>query len=365
MQENIFNIKDFGAINDGRTDCTLAIQNAIDQAAKVQGTVLIPAGVFLTNELKLKPFITLKGDAKWSYRNHAGSILKLFNADNRCLLNITAAQGVKITDLCLDGANLGTDIHGVATIRHDDEPLKEEDTTCIDHIRVANFSGDGLHMQRIWCFSVRHSQIGFNHGNGLYIKGWDAFITDNWFSNNYRCGILSDKEMSAIVITGNRLEWNGEAGLKAINPICVNITGNAFDSAGGPGLDLNNPQGSRAINVTVVANTFNRSGMPLIRNEFSGLSCHVHIVRAINLVMQSNSFFQGFDDSGDRSLLCPETGIIIQKLKSCIIKDNAMFNCATKNVYLDLGEHLEGNDINITGSVKPTVGAILYPFFDD
>lgn len=55
-----FSIVDFGAINDGRTLNTAAINAAIDAAAKVEGRVIIPSGgVFLSGSILLKGAIEL------------------------------------------------------------------------------------------------------------------------------------------------------------------------------------------------------------------------------------------------------------------------------------------------------------------
>ena len=60
-----------------------------------------------------------------------------------------------------------------------------------------------------------------------------------------------------------------------------------------------------------------------------------------------------------------ETAICIKKLKDCIIKDNRLMSCATQEVYIDEGEHVGENVIEITGSTQDTVGEYLFPFFDD
>ena len=55
------NIKDYGALGDGMTKETSAIQQAIDAAhAEGGGTVLFPAGKYLSGTLYLKSFVTLR-----------------------------------------------------------------------------------------------------------------------------------------------------------------------------------------------------------------------------------------------------------------------------------------------------------------
>lgn len=59
----IFDITDYGAVSDGKTLSTQAIQKAIDACAKAGGgMVWIPAGIFLSGELELKSNITLHLD---------------------------------------------------------------------------------------------------------------------------------------------------------------------------------------------------------------------------------------------------------------------------------------------------------------
>jgi polygalacturonase len=61
----IFNIMDFGAVADGKTLNTIAINNAIANASKSGGgTVLIPEGTFLTGAIHLKSNIRLHLDDK-------------------------------------------------------------------------------------------------------------------------------------------------------------------------------------------------------------------------------------------------------------------------------------------------------------
>lgn len=57
-----FNVRDYGARGDGVTKNTAAIQQAIDAAAKQGGSVVFPAGTYLTGALFVKSGVTLRLD---------------------------------------------------------------------------------------------------------------------------------------------------------------------------------------------------------------------------------------------------------------------------------------------------------------
>ena len=95
------------------------------------------------------------------------------------------------------------------------------------------FTGDGVRLDPIWCFSVRSCEIICNDGNGLYVSGWDGFILDNWLSSNGGAGYCSEAANAAITMTGNRIEWNGNSGIRILGGSHYNITGNYIDRSGG------------------------------------------------------------------------------------------------------------------------------------
>ena len=361
---NTFNIEDFGAISDGKTDCTKAIQKTIDAAALNGGVVLVPSASYLTGKIILKPHVTIKGDVSWSYRNDGGSTLILNNENDKCLIDASGAYGATISSLCLNGKWLGK-AHGVQINYEKGNPRIEEDTLTIDGCKISHFNKCGIYLNHVWCFSIRHSMISDNIESGLYIKGWDGFILDNWFSGNREYGVYSDEECSSITMTSNRVEWNFLAGFRLMNPININITGNYFDASGGPALDLANPKGKRAINVTVTGNIFHRSGMKALSQNKDVVSAHIDMERCMNVIVTSNVFYYGIDDNGNAQFLCPDIGIQIKKLKNCVIKDNALDKCATKAVLIDNGMHEGGNAIELNGTYQNHLDEFWYPFFKD
>jgi len=56
------NVERYGAVGDGTTLCTAAIQKTIDTAAAGGGTVIVPKGVYLTGSLFLKSGVDLRID---------------------------------------------------------------------------------------------------------------------------------------------------------------------------------------------------------------------------------------------------------------------------------------------------------------
>lgn len=105
---SVFNIRDFGAVGDGVTMDTTAIQAAIDACTADQGgTVLVPAGTFLTGTLFLKSNVTLHLAARalilgsTSLADYATNIARCGFVNetsiDKCLIYAENAENVGIT----------------------------------------------------------------------------------------------------------------------------------------------------------------------------------------------------------------------------------------------------------------------------
>ena len=186
----IFNICDYGAVGDGKTDCTRAIQTALNLASECMGEVVVPPGVYKTGQVKMGPNTKLSGTSAWLFRDFGGSVFELNDPDAVCMIDITGAFGCHINGMSLCGCDLGENIHGVYLSWPVYNGGSKEDTPTLDDCKIGRFSGDGVHLHHIWCYSVRHCMLCFNGGAGLYMDGWDGFVIDNWFSANRRGGRL-------------------------------------------------------------------------------------------------------------------------------------------------------------------------------
>jgi len=330
------NVREFGATGDGKTDDTKAIQRALDAAGEGRGAVFVPAGVYLCADLQMRPNTAMVGVPTWNYGGAGGTVLRLADGAAKCLLNIAGAPGATIDGLALDGAGLGKGIHGIFLDKPDFG--KHEDAFRIERCQVARFTGDGANLAHAWCFSARHSMLAFNQGDGLRLRGWDGFLSDNWFSGNQRAGFAARDENGSVTFTCNRVEWNGEENLLITGGDGYQITGNFFDRAGTCGIALRNGH-RRCFQMTVTGNYFKRSGKRA--DVASHDSSHILIEGAEGITCVGNNLHVGRDDGG-RGVWSPAYGIVCKNLENCVITNNVLHQGALRQLIVDLGSHGEG-----------------------
>jgi hypothetical protein len=329
----------FGATGDGGTDDTAAIQAAIDAAAEVQGTLLFPPGTYCCSTLRMHSQVGLFAHPAWTYRGFGGAVLKLTDDKARCLIDMTGAIGCTLNGLSICGADrMGEGIHGVMVDKPDYG--KQEDNPRIERCRIGEFSGDAVHLNRIWCFSVRHCMLSWGNGNGLWVRGWDGFVLDNWFSGHRGAGYAAYEESAAVTMTGNRVEWNGAGGIVIHDGTHYNICNNYIDRSGGPGICVlpNGDYWGKGFSVT--GNLINRSGKP---NTKPGdcRSAQMHFERCRGLTVTGNTMTVGRDD-GNKGDWSPDEGIAYGALQNSVITANVMQDGALKELMVDLRGHGEG-----------------------
>lgn len=348
-----FNILDFGAVGDGKTDCTAAVQNALDKAKECMGRVTVPPGKYLVGSLKMRgQGVSLVGASAWSYRSDGASVFILNDENADCMIDISGAFGCAIRGMSLCGNDLGDvkehPIHGIKLYWDEYNGGGEEDSPAIDDCRIGHFSGDGVHFEHVWAFSVRHSMLHRNKGNGLFIEGWDGFILDNWFSVNDGWGIKGGEVVASVTLTGNRVEWNHSGGFCFPFGDSYNFTGNFFDRSHGPAVQLG---GENPVTLaTLTGNIFRRSGAYVDKGfEDPYDSCHVRLQNCSNLTLIGNTMRVGRNDGGG-GVLSPDYGMIIRDCRECIVKDNTMMTGALKELIVESG--------NQNSRIKNNIGTL-------
>jgi hypothetical protein len=355
------NVCRFGAVGDGETDDTQAIQDAIDAATEISGQVIFPPGVYACSTLRLKPHVTLKGCATWSYWYYKGSVIRLIDDTTNCLIDATKAIGAVIDGLALDGlsadhTHLGEGIHGI--MLHNDAFLAKDeygafdDAFRIERSLVRNFSGDGIHLHNICVFTVRSSMIANNLGNGISVRGCDGYVLDCWLAANRKAGYGAYGVNASVTMTANRIEWNQSGGIVIHGGNHYNITGNFFDRSGGPGIWLRSDGDEPCNRFTITGNLIRRSGAHWEdHGEYANSQIFLEGCRGV--VCTGNTLSIGQDDF-EKGKITPAYGIVYRDLEQCLIKDNVLHDGAVKQLIVDLGHNNEKTTI-----VKDNIGSIV------
>lgn len=354
------NVYDFGAAGDGISNDTIAIQAAIDAAYQNGKPVYFPKGIFSVNELFIKKGVVLKSDPQWgySYDTIGHSVLVQRDEKQKCVLNISNAQGATIDGLSITGESKPGGCCGILFKKEKFGPA--EDAFRIERTRVAKFSGHAVYLDKVWCFTLRHNMFCFSHGDGVRVHGWDAFISDNWFSGNHGSGFKTEGDNCSVTMTGNRIEWNEGGGITIYGGSHYNITGNYIDRSGKEGIllkkavvldDDTQELQNRIVNtVTVTGNIIYRSG------KFAGdskESCHILLEGCAGVSVVGNTLCIGRDDKG-KGNLTPKICVYADKLKESIISNNTMFMGSSEELIHDCGNHCGQVIIqNNVGSVYP------------
>ena len=344
------NVREFGAVADGMTDSTAAFQKAIDALGANGGEVYAPAGKYVVGELRLKSGVTVRGVAGYGFREaNSGTVLTMRKDDSsRCMFNFTGSTGATVRDLAMIGdadaelaegqgdkvavAKTSRRVHGCALLKpdfgtHEDYPL-------VDHCLVRGFSGDGLHLVRVWCGNVRNCLVLGNEGCGIRLRGWDVFILNNEIATNGEYGFDVTGVNASNTITANRIEWNRLGGMRIHQGRHYCINANYFDRSGTAGLQMTDSE-----NITFTGNQFWRSGRPQWERPTEPYSAHAVIRNCRGITFSSNNMNAGRDDDrkGEYS---PRTGLVLEKLTDCVVMGNTAHRAYLEKFIDDRGGHV-------------------------
>lgn len=169
--EYVVDIRDCGAVGDGKTLCTAAIQKAVDQcAARKGGTVRIPEGTWLTGTVYLESHLTLvveKGATLLGSRKH----------EDYAQPRSGAAEGAKPSDFRCVAILAGLDlenvtIRGEGTIDGQGDAFRDKSKRRPRNLyfqRCRNVTVEGLRLRNAGSW-MQH----YRHCDGLTIRRIDV-----------------------------------------------------------------------------------------------------------------------------------------------------------------------------------------------
>lgn len=200
----IVSVKDFGAVGDGVTDDTAAIQAALASIQSTGGALFFPRGTYLTDAIDLRGYqnITLRGDNEYSeFQYKPTSVIKIRSAattgiklaDDNLEVPVSLATGIVLRDLCIDANNLATNainmcravkMFNCKVTRAVQDGIVFEGGSYPIHLEnvVAQQNGrDGLRVKAPFTtiYTVRNCDFGYNGGNGVTIQDGSTSIFEN------------------------------------------------------------------------------------------------------------------------------------------------------------------------------------------
>lgn len=267
---SVYNIKDYGAAGDGKTDDTAAIVKAID-AASGGGTVFVPEGVFIVNPspgINLTSGVTLQGGGY-------GSVLKV--KDNSNVLNniikIESRSNVTVRNLQIDGNRENQSPNDMVAV-HYGVYVADSPNCRVDNVWAHHTTGVGIHVYNSRGVTVTNCYASYNRYHGFECEqAIECMFSNNRGHNNDRHGIfVSPGEIGGTgaignVIDSNSFDQNGQYGV---------AMGIAAGNGGSLGLTRDN---------IVTNNT-------IMQNAFYGINLHIvdDTLVANNTIVQNGAF---------------------------------------------------------------------------
>lgn len=181
------NVKSYGAVGDGATDDTAAIQAAINAAAAVGGTVFIPAsaGPYLHAGLTVYSGMSIVGSGMTQSAG-VGSELKLTTDAAHAIYGADVAQfgmrNLNVTGVA--GSVLGTK-DGIFLEKIGGNALAN---ICIENVFLNGFSRHGVHVDDPIASVFSNVRSQTNGGWGFYLNGGTSLALLACYANSSKAG---------------------------------------------------------------------------------------------------------------------------------------------------------------------------------
>ena len=328
QQHALVNVRDYGAIGNGKTDATAAIQKALNHG--VGKRVVAPAGTYLVRQLVITTRTTLA--------LASGATLLLAPETNDTLLRVRAA-GAKVTG--------GGTLDGNRSQNSRGSGIKvSADGVTIDNVRIVNTRNYGIYAANV---------------NGLHISR--ALVTGTGY-----IGILAEATSGALtntVIERSRVDRSTEGASIVEGGVKVHRSGGAVSGVRISSNTVLMPQGPQDQSAIAIETWGGVSGAVVQNNVTTGGSMGISLSRTTNGSVVGNAVsgmsLYGIELASSSStsvsgntVRCggyTPKGIVLtnQDPANDTISGNVVEGCTTRGIQLNHGSNgaqLVGNRIN-------------------
>ena len=227
----LLNVKEYGAVGNGFTDDTAAIQRAINDANEKGRAVYMPKGVYLLSEPISLNGCSLIGD-RGNIFSGAGTVIKCMSADFTAIKQGSTSSGdimFNVSDILVEGAAVGFEI--VYAINSKFERLYA--LNCSTGFKIGDPAAVGCMFCEFNNLYTRGCQIGIDANSSEYMN-------NNRFNNGFLQG---DTYAMKLAVSGgygavgnvfNNVEFRSTSGRGIQLTSCINTAFNScyFETGG-------------------------------------------------------------------------------------------------------------------------------------
>lgn len=240
LAKNVFDITHYGAVSDGTTVNTSAIQKAIDACEK-DGIVYVPSGVFVTGALFLKSNMTLyleKGAkiiGSSDIKDYPIIGCPYEGLDQLCYASLICTDGAPHKNITIDGKGI-IDANGVALFNAEmsENKGKRGRAVCIRNTEKVTIKNVTIRQSPAWCLHLIycdnvtidnieiHTKFDEN-GNKYAIYNCDGIDIDACKNVSITNSLIASQD-DCIAIKSGRNEEGRRVGIPSENIVIENCT---------------------------------------------------------------------------------------------------------------------------------------------
>lgn len=337
----VFNVKDYGALGDGSTNDTAAIDAAI--AALVPGgTLYFPAGRYMTDGGHVidTPSVVVKGCSGRAQTYNSSAQLYLRAAANSDMLTIAETQ-ITVRDLALYGnkANQSSTSRGLVT-----SSAVPVNYFLLDAVWVDSFKGDGFSFEgggSTVSSTIVNCESRVNDGYGMKFYGTatDSMMANCYIDQNGLSGIhcaSGDLSVMGVHIWGNGTAGSGDRDGITFQSAAGCRVVNCYIETNHNGAGIRFKTGTNRGHIVTECDIWDNGNQGIY--AFSATNCIFS-----NNVIRTNNYGGGSGVNG--------AGIVVDTCTSMIIEGNQFFNASlTRQTYCYYENGSSNVDIKFTGN---------------